>query len=222
MTPLNLSTPSQPNQSLLCALCLSAPLRETKRRRERRRTASGNRCKAVVSGSGRGEGHLRRGTSRRGAERQRAQSGRLTRESRRHFKTYLVAMDLPLGLPLNLTPPLNPINLCALCLSAPLRETKRRRERRRTASGNRCKAVVGGSGREREGRGTPQEGDLTQRRGEAESAERKVETTMGNERAGDISKRILSPWTSRLDCLSTSRPSQPNQSLRSLPLRASA
>ena len=27
---------------------------------------------------------------------------------------------------------------------------------------------------------------------------------MGNERAGDISKRILSPWTSRLDCLSTS------------------
>ena len=54
------------------------------------------------------------------------------------------------------------------------------------------------------GGGTPQEGNLTQRRGEAESAERKIETTMGNERAGDISRRILSPWTSRLDCLSTS------------------
>ena len=26
--------------------------------------------------------------------------------------------------PLNLTPPLNPIDLCALCLSAPLRESK--------------------------------------------------------------------------------------------------
>ena len=43
------------------------------------------------------------------------------------------------------------------------------------------------------GEGALQEGDLTQRRGEAESAERKIETTTGNERAGDISRRILSP-----------------------------
>jgi len=53
-----------------------------------------------------------------------------------------------------------------------------------TASGWRCKAVV---------RRALQEGDLTQRRGEEESAERKIETTTGNERAGDISRRILSP-----------------------------
>ena len=60
-----------------------------------------------------------------------------------------------------------------LCVSQ-----KRRRARRRTASGNHCKAVmavVGGSGRW-EGRGTPQEGNLTQRRGEAESAEWKIDT----------------------------------------------
>ena len=43
------------------------------------------------------------------------------------------------------------------------------------------------------GEGALQVGDLTQRRGEAESAERKIETTTGNERAGDISRRILSP-----------------------------
>ena len=42
----------QPNQSLLCALCLSAPLRETKRRRARRRTASGKHCKAEVGVGG--------------------------------------------------------------------------------------------------------------------------------------------------------------------------
>ena len=54
-------------------------------------------------------------------------------------------------------------------------------------------ALQSGGGREWEGGGTPQEGDLTQRRGEAESAERKIETTTGNERAGDISRRILSP-----------------------------
>ena len=56
-------------------------------------------------------------------------------------------------------------------------------------------ALQRGGGREweGEGRGTPQEGNLTQRRGEAESAERKVETTTENERAGDISRRILSP-----------------------------
>ena len=53
-------------------------------------------------------------------------------------------------------------------------------------------------------RGIPQWRFSRRGRGEAESAERKIETTTGNERAGDISKRILSPWTSRLDCLSTS------------------
>ena len=64
---------------------------------------------------------------------------------------------------------------------------------------------VGGRGRGRLRRGTsPQEGNLTQRRGEAESAEREIETTMENERAGDISRRILSPWTSRFGRSSTS------------------
>ena len=106
--------------------------------------------------------------------------------------------------PLNLSTPSQPNQslLCALCLSAPLRESKQRRARRR--NGKR-KPLQGGDGREWEGEGHLWRGtDLTQRRGEAESAERKVETTMENERAGDISRRILSPWTSRLDCLSTS------------------
>ena len=95
--------------------------------------------------------------------------------------------------PLNLTTLLNPINLCALCLSAPLRESKT--TTRETTDGKRkpLQGGGGGGGREREGRGTPQEGNLTQRRGEAESAEREIETTMENERAGDISRRILSP-----------------------------
>ena len=66
-------------------------------------------------------------------------------------------------------------------------------------------ALQGGGGREWEGEGTPQEGNLTQRRREAESAERKIETMTENEGADGISKRILSPWISRLDCLSTSR-----------------
>ncbi len=36
-------------------------------------------------------------------------------------------------------------------------------------------------------------GGLTQSRGEAESAERKIETMTEGETTGDISKRILSP-----------------------------
>ena len=52
----------------------------------------------------------RRGTdlTQRRGEAESAESGRLTRESRRHFKTYLVAMNLPLGLLVNLTPPSQP------------------------------------------------------------------------------------------------------------------
>ena len=86
---------------------------------------------------------------------------------------------------------INPIDLCALFLSAPLRETKT--TTRETTDGKR-KPLQGGDGREREGEGRLRRGtDLTQRRGEAESAERKVETMTENERAGDISRRILSP-----------------------------
>ena len=117
----------------LCALCLSAPLREAKRQRERRRTASGNRCKevvAVVGGSGRwkGEGRLRRGISRRGAERQRAQRGRSRR--RRRTGEPATSQDVscrhesPAWIACQPHAPLNPMNLCALCLSAPLREAK--------------------------------------------------------------------------------------------------
>ena len=94
--------------------------------------------------------------------------------------------------------PLNPMNLCALCLSAPLRESKTTTRETpdsgvaadassiwyNAANGRRCKAAA---------RRTPQEWNLTQRRGEAENAERKVETMTGNEMADDISKRILSP-----------------------------
>ena len=83
------------------------------------------------------------------------------------------------------------MNLCALCLSAPLREAKTTTRETtgsgaaadassiwyNTANGWRCKAAA---------RRTPQEWNLTQRRGEAESAERKIETMTENEITGDI------------------------------------
>ena len=80
--------PHAPLNSInLCALCLSAPLRESKT--TTRETTDGKRKPlqggggSGGGGSGRGEGHLRRGTSRRGAERQRAQR----EKSRRRWGT---------------------------------------------------------------------------------------------------------------------------------------
>ena len=53
----------------------------------------------------------------------------------KQVKTYLVAMNLRrldcLSTSAGRNASINPINLCALCLSAPRRETKRRRARRR-------------------------------------------------------------------------------------------
>ena len=79
-------------------------------------------------GGGRGEGHLRRGTSRRGAERQRAQRGKLrrrwgTREPAT-FQDVSCRHESPAWIACQPHAPLNPMNLCTLCLSAPLRESK--------------------------------------------------------------------------------------------------
>ncbi len=87
---------SQPHAPLnpmnLCALCLSAPLREAKttKRTDAGFRGGGRRLLHLVPPFGimrqtddaarrRRGGHLRNGTSRRGAERQRAQRGRLRR-----------------------------------------------------------------------------------------------------------------------------------------------
>ena len=111
------------------------------------------------------------------AERQRAQRGKLrrrrgTREpatsqnvSCRHESPAWIACQLRQGETRR-----SPQSISALSASPRLCVSqKRQRTRRRTASGNRCKAVVGGSGR---GRNASREA-LTQRRGEAESAENK-------------------------------------------------
>ena len=110
----------------LCALCLSAPLRETKRRRARRRTASGNHCKAVVAvagGSGRGEGRLRGNLTQRRGEAESAERKVDTREPVT-FQDVSCRHESPAWIACQPHAPLNPMNLCALCLSAPLRESK--------------------------------------------------------------------------------------------------
>ena len=129
--PTHPHDPAQPHAPLnpinLCALCLSAPLRESKRQRARRRTASGNRSKAVMGGSGKG----------------RDASGEEPHAPLNPMNLCALCLSAPLREskttttrdstnPLPSQPhdpsqphaPLNPMNLCALCLSAPLRESK--------------------------------------------------------------------------------------------------
>ena len=159
-----LSTSAGRNSSInpmnLCALCLSAPLREAKRQRARRRTASGNRCKAVVNGSGRGEERLRRGTSRRGAERRRAQRGRLRRRWRMRepatSQNVSCRHESPAWIAYQPHDPLSTQSISALSASPRLCVSqKRRRARRRTASGNHCKAEVGVGGERDASGGAP-------------------------------------------------------------------